>query len=89
MDAASPMAATGGDTPVTPGMLETPTPTAVSPNSFSLFGPAPVLPSQSPLAMGPPKCPICRQVFHSLLAINLPQANNGAEGNEVSIDVGQ
>lgn len=37
----------------------------------TIFNPAPVG-STARTVLGAPKCPICRQVFHSLLQINLP-----------------
>ncbi|KAJ3201256.1 hypothetical protein HK099_002316, partial [Clydaea vesicula] len=40
-------------------------------NNGLLGGFQPSPPSR--ILMGPPKCPICRQVFHSLLQINLPK----------------
>jgi hypothetical protein len=86
-DAASPTTP-GGEQAGTPGAEATPVATPTSPNNFSLFGAPPELPSAH-IQIGPPKCPICRQVFHSLCAINLPQANSGVvvEGGEVSIYV--
>jgi len=76
---------TAMDTPETPvNTPATPAPsTAMSAlNSFSLFGHNPPIPTRQ--SVGPPRCPICRQIFHSLLQINLPTF---AEQPETSIDI--
>jgi Zinc finger, C3HC4 type (RING finger) len=36
---------------------------------------------------GPPKCPICRQLFHSLIQIKLPPAYQWKLNSRVSLNV--
>lgn len=40
-----------------------------------------------PTLQGPPKCPICRQIFHSLISVSLPApyAQFQARGSKVSL----
>ena len=41
----------------------------------------------TPTAQGPPKCPICRQVFHSLISVTLPAPYKEfpARGSRISL----